>query len=725
MFFYVKRKINLFFESNNENKFKYGCIKISMVYLTIGILWVYFSDRIVSEFFSNKDTVVIINTYKGWVYVIITSIILYLLIDSLVKKVQFAEEQLNESYEELTAANEELQAYVQQLTAAEEELRAQYDQIIENERKLSKSEEKSRAIIKAIPDLLFVINNHGIFIDCEANDETLLLMPKKAFIGKTIWEVMPKEIAKTSYKKIQLVLEKGELQSFEYKLEILGQEQYFEVRMVKRGIDKVLAMSRNITMERKNKLKLKASEYTFRTLFESSADAILIIEDNKIIDCNLAAFQLLACDCKKNIVGKHLWQLSPEQQPDGISSKKKVLEVIKISQNDIKSKFEWWYKKSDGTILPVEIMLTSILLNGKKVFHALCRDVSGRKQMEQKLEYLSYHDQLTGLYNRRFFEDELKRLDNEESLPLTIVMADVNGLKLINDSFGHAMGDELLSKVAQVLKKGCRANDIIARLGGDEFIILLPKTDSYEGEQIVRYIRELALKEKVGTINISISFGWETKNSYEDIVGEVLKKAEDNMYKKKLFESPSMRGKTIKAIINTLHEKNKREEQHSHRVSLLCKSMGEALGFNEREIDELKTVGLLHDIGKIAIEENILNKPGRLTIDEYQEIRRHPEIGYRILSTVNDMSEMAEYVLAHHEMWNGEGYPKGLKGEEIPIQSRIIAIVDSYDAMTSERSYRSALPEAFAVEELQKNAGIQFDPQLIKVFIKKVLGKNI
>ena len=233
----------------------------------------------------------------------------------------------------------------------------------------------------------------------------------------------------------------------------------------------------------------------------------------------------------------------------------------------------------------------------------------------------------------------------------------------------------------------------------------------------------MALKEKVGSVDISISFGYETKNNEEEKIQDILKKAEDHMYKKKLFESPSMRGKTINTIISTLHEKNKREEQHSHRVSTLCESMGKALGLPEDEIEELKTVGLLHDIGKIAIEENILNKPGKLTEEEWEEIKRHPEIGYRILSTVNDMSEMAEYVLAHHERWDGMGYPKGLKGEEIPLQSRIIAIADAYDAMTSERSYRNALPEEVAIEELKINAGIQFDPELIRVFIEKVLNK--
>lgn len=352
----------------------------------------------------------------------------------------------------------------------------------------------------------------------------------------------------------------------------------------------------------------------------------------------------------------------------------------------------------------------------------MIQDVTERKCAEEKVVYLSFHDQLTGLYNRRFFEEELKRLDVARNYPLTLVMGDVNGLKLINDSFGHVAGDELLKNVAEVLRKGCRADDIIARLGGDEFVILLPNTDTAETEQILLRIKELALQARESSIELSISFGYETKRSEDEDMREALKKAEDHMYKKKLFESPSMRGKTIKTIIRTLHEKNKREEQHSYRVSALCQSMGEALGLLEGDVQELKNVGLLHDIGKIAIDEEILNKPGKLTKDEWDEIKRHPEIGYRILSTVNGMAEMAEYVLAHHERWDGLGYPKGLKGEELPLQPRIIAIADAYDAMTSARSYRGALSEEVAIAELQKNAGIQFDPELVKLFIDKVIA---
>lgn len=360
--------------------------------------------------------------------------------------------------------------------------------------------------------------------------------------------------------------------------------------------------------------------------------------------------------------------------------------------------------------------INSVLNKTEELFHKL-------EIEEKKLEYLSYNDQLTGLYNRRFFEEELNRLDVERNLPITLILGDVNGLKLINDSFGHLMGDDLLKKVAEAIKKGCREDDIIARLGGDEFVVLLPKTDALQAEQIVKRIKTVAADEKIGSMDLSISFGFQTKTNAEETMREVFKKAEDYMYREKLFESPSMRGKTINAIINTLHEKNEREEQHSQRVSELSKSIGKAIGLTEREVQELKTAGLLHDIGKIAIDEKILNKPGKLTKNEWQEIKQHPEKGYRILSTVNDMSEIADYVLFHHERWDGKGYPKGLKGKEIPLMSRILSVADAYDAMTSSRSYRNKMDEEIAIEELRKNVNIQFDPEIVSVFIEKVLKK--
>lgn len=391
----------------------------------------------------------------------------------------------------------------------------------------------------------------------------------------------------------------------------------------------------------------------------------------------------------------------------GIYEEKSLLDIMK--------EYYW--------ILLIVLIIVLILLGVSLILkHMVNVKTKELQEANRNLKYLSFHDQLTGIYNRHFFEIELKRLDTPENLPLSIVMADVNGLKLVNDSFGHKVGDQLLIRVAEVLQEACRRGEIISRIGGDEFVILIPRMEKNQTEGLIDRINTIIEKEQVSSVNLSISFGWEVKYSVDENIQEIFNRAENFMYKQKLFESPSMRGKTITAIINTLHEKNKREEEHSQRVSDLCRKMAQVLNFSEREIDEIKTVGLLHDIGKISINEDILNKPHRLTDEEFEEIKRHPEIGYRILSSVNDMADLADYVLYHHEWWNGKGYPRGLKGEDIPIQARIIAIVDAFDAMTSHRTYREARSEEEAILELIKNKGIQFDPNLTEAFISKVLG---
>lgn len=352
------------------------------------------------------------------------------------------------------------------------------------------------------------------------------------------------------------------------------------------------------------------------------------------------------------------------------------------------------------------------------------QDITEQKKNQEKLIYMIYHDHLTGLYNRRFFEEELNRLDTKKNLPLTIIMGDINGLKIINDSFGHAVGDNYLKKISEIIRKACRADDIIARLGGDEFVVILPNADTSEAIKIIEHIKDIISETNVGAIELSVSFGFAAKESEKQSVLETVVNAENHMYTHKIYERASMRSKTIDIIMNTLFEKSNRESQHSNRVSALCEAIASNMDFDKDDVNQIRIAGLVHDIGKIGIKENILNKAGRLDNDEWEEMKKHPEAGWRILITTIEFSEISKFVLRHHERWNGSGYPNGLKGEEIPIEARIIAVADAYDAMTSERTYKNAYSKDEAINELTRCSGTHFDPKIVDVFVNQVLPYN-
>ena len=346
------------------------------------------------------------------------------------------------------------------------------------------------------------------------------------------------------------------------------------------------------------------------------------------------------------------------------------------------------------------------------------RDVTDEKKHMSEIEFLSLHDQLTGLYNRRYYSEELKRLDTSRRWPMTLVMGDVNGLKIINDSFGHEAGDKLIRKTAEILKQCFRADDILCRYGGDEFIAILPNTDAPVAESIIRRIQQKIAENQPDRGILSVSFGLDTKTSENQPIHEVLKCAEDNMYKKKMIDSPSVRGATINTVINTLFEKNSREEAHSKRVSDLATRLAVSLKLPSAQIDKVRTAGLMHDIGKIIVPDEVLDNPGSLTEVEQANIRKHPEIGYRILNCSPEMAELSQAILQHHERWDGTGYPNGISGKDIDICARIIAIADAYDAMTSSRPYRDALSAETAMSEILENADKQFDPELADIFVK-------
>jgi diguanylate cyclase len=348
------------------------------------------------------------------------------------------------------------------------------------------------------------------------------------------------------------------------------------------------------------------------------------------------------------------------------------------------------------------------------------RDYTEKWERLKNIQYLNYHDDLTTLYNRRFFEEELTRLDVARNLPLSIIMADINGLKLVNDSFGHRVGDELLQKTANSLKEVCRKDEISARLGGDEFAIILPKCNEKKAQLVIERIKDNLSNKKVNKLDISVAFGLSCKKDSSQDIQEVLKTSENLMYQNKLFQSASIRSKTIDIIVDTLFAKNDRESDHSKRVSELAVKLAKFLKLNSSSVNSIKTIGLLHDIGKIGITDTILNKVGLLACDEYDELKKHSEIGARILSNIIEFKDISTAVLQHHERWDGKGYPQGLKGEEICIEARIVSLADAFDAITSDRTYRPTRTKEEAIIEITKCSRTQFDPELCKAFIKMI-----
>lgn len=455
------------------------------------------------------------------------------------------------------------------------------------------------------------------------------------------------------------------------------------------------------------------SEKQYRSLFESSGVGIsYFTSDGHVLSINRLAAASLG-GTTKDFEGKSVYDLFTKEEADLHMERARI-----AMKSDQAQEYENCMALDSGDRWFVDTFSRIVNDTGIGV-QVASLDISKRKKLESDLIYLSNYDFLTGLCNRRYFEERVREIDQQENLPLSLIMADVNGLKLINDSFGHREGDRLLIESAKLLKSACQEKDIVARIGGGEFAILLPGSNQQEAEErSSKIIEEMGYALTENSL-LSISFGHATKVDIGEDIYEIYVEAENRMHRQKIYESSSMRSKSVDVIMNSLYEKSQRELSHSKRVGWLCAQIAMHMGFPQKRIKLLELAGLVHDIGKIGVDEKILNKPDRLNDHEWEEIKKHPEAGWRILSSVHEFSEIANYILAHHEHWNGSGYPNGLSGEQIPLEARIIAVADAFDAMTSLRSYRDPMEVEAAVAEIKKYAGRQFDPAVVDVFVNQ------
>ena len=360
-----------------------------------------------------------------------------------------------------------------------------------------------------------------------------------------------------------------------------------------------------------------------------------------------------------------------------------------------------------------------------EILEGFVTDITEHKTFREKLNYMSFHDSLTGLYNRNFFEEEMSRLGDGRYFPVGIIICDLDGLKFVNDTLGHQSGDEMLVRAAELLKASFRSSDILARIGGDEFAVLVPQAGEREAEEVVERLRQGVQRynESEPRIPLSVSVGHAVAASEGTDIQAVFREADNRMYREKIQREESARNSAIQALIRTMEERDFLTQGHCEKLQHLVTETARAIGLSESQVNELHLFARFHDLGKVGISDAILNKPGPLTDEEMREMRRHSEIGSRIAQSVPELVPIADWILKHHERWDGKGYPRGLQGEEIPLCCRILAVADAYDAMMSDRPYRRAMTHEEAADELLRNAGTQFDPEVVRTFLR-VIGED-
>lgn len=378
--------------------------------------------------------------------------------------------------------------------------------------------------------------------------------------------------------------------------------------------------------------------------------------------------------------------------------------------------------RQDGTVRWIKDRSFPICDNSRKTHRivGIAADITDLKVGEEKLKYLSLHDSLTRLYNRIFFEEEMSRIEKARYKTIGIISCDVDGLKLVNDTLGHEQGDKLLIAAATVIKDSFREGDLVARIGGDEFSIILPNTTESAVENACQRIQESVVTHNAAhpEVPLSISVGFAVSSRiYRNLKG-LFKDADNNMYRKKLDHTQSVRSTIVKTLMNTLKARDHTTEKHVTRLEKLLANMAVLIELPESISSDLSLLAKFHDIGKVGISDVILFKEGPLTSEEWTEMKRHCEIGYRIALSAPELIPIADWILKHHEWWNGQGYPLGIHGEEIPIECRLLAIADAYEALTSGRPYRRRCSNVEAVAELLTHSGTQFDPILVKKFVQ-------
>ncbi|MDL2237378.1 diguanylate cyclase [Christensenellaceae bacterium OttesenSCG-928-K19] len=462
---------------------------------------------------------------------------------------------------------------------------------------------------------------------------------------------------------------------------------------------------------------LAISEKRFRNVVENANDIFVLLDRNGLINYVSPSVRHVLGYTEKKLYGKHYVHfLGPYTNPDksvwdfhqNVLRKGQPYHEVQLLHTDGSKR---WFRVS---MSPIEDYKGQIVEIG-----VMCRDITREKQQKDKLLFLAHHDLLTHTLNRSYFEEMLEKISELEHLSCALIMLDLNGLRFVNDTFGRSKGDDLLAEAAHIFERAAAKKDgIVARTGGDEFVILVESDSPEEAESICRQIDEECTATKYRKIPLHVSWGIDFSAQAQRDIHKMYEKAEERMYRKKLLDSDSLHNHIISSLKTALESRHLETADHMSRMEKIVLSMGKATRLTSTELDRLVLLASLHDIGKVAIPDHIINKPGRLTNEEFEVMKTHSEVGRRIAISSQELACIADEIRHHHERWDGKGYPQGISGEKIPVLSRMVGVADAYDVMTNARPYKTPIPHKQALEELHRCSGTQFDPDIVNVFDK-------
>jgi len=594
----------------------------------------------------------------------------------------------------------------------------------QDEHALKQSLSKYRALIEQTMDGVYLHDLNGRIV--EVNQEAIVQsgFSESELLERSVLDLHPQTSPVNQQREAILkqwrTWKTGETKTLEAEHQRKHGDVFpVEIRAKKVVIDNrdfILSLARDITQRKQMEADLKRSEEKYRALIEQSMDAVYLHDlDGSILEVNREAARQTGYS-KTELTARTVFDLHPESSTAN-PEPSKIKEYWRQWSLGDSHTIETEYRRKDGTVFPVEVRKGKVSFYNQDYILGLVTDITHRKRMEKKIRHMSTHDFLTGLPNRRYFEETIDQLDTPTQLPLSLVMVDVNGLKLANDTYGHATGDEMLKRTAEILKACSRERDIVVRWGGDEFIVLLPGTTLEVTQALCQRLKTRGEKVYVENLPLSLAVGYASKETTEQTLSDVLKMAEDTMYTHKMTESRSSKSETLNTIVGALGEISPETSRHIRDMQEAARGIAEKLALPDVELNRLDILVRLHDIGKINIPSHVLEKADPLSEEEWEMIKKHPVIGYRIALASEEFSHVAQGILAHHEHWDGNGYPRGLRGKDIPLLARIVAIADAYDVMSYGRPYKRAMSEQAIKEEFRRCAGIQFDPDLVEVFL--------